>query len=146
MGGPPKNPNALRRKPEWKIWWGMRQRCENPNATQYKDYGGRGIGVWAGWQHDFASFFACVGPRPSNHHTLDRIDNNRGYEPGNVRWATWREQHANTRASRFYTAYGVTMTIMQWSRALGAPYMKLWHRIDRGLSPEQVLGLHVAGI
>jgi hypothetical protein len=73
----------------------MKQRCQNPNNSKYKDYGGRGIKVCDAWQ-DFENFFADMGSRPNNR-TLDRIDNDGNYEPGNCRWATPKEQRINTR-------------------------------------------------
>jgi hypothetical protein len=81
---------------EHRAWVNMLQRCENPNHKSYKNYGGRGIAVCERW-HDFQAFVADVGPRPSPSLSLDRIDNDGGYEPGNVRWATRSEQNSNRR-------------------------------------------------
>lgn len=82
---------------EYNAWCGMRQRCTNPRTVRWKDYGGRGIKVCAEWMHDFAAFLRDVGHRPSSDHTLDRINNDGNYEPGNVRWATRSEQSINRR-------------------------------------------------
>jgi hypothetical protein len=76
-------------------WMNMRLRCENPNATQFKDYGGRGITVCARWA-DFDAFLADMGPRPEGL-TLDREETDGNYEPGNCRWASRKEQQANRR-------------------------------------------------
>lgn len=72
----------------------MRGRCHNPNNADYPRYGGRGITVCERWS-DFAAFLSDMGPRPSDIHSLDRIDGNGHYEPGNCRWATPREQSLN---------------------------------------------------
>lgn len=84
----------------YRTWAAMRDRCGNPNAKSFKWYGGRGITVCEQWRHDFAAFEmylkSTIGDRP-NGLTIDRINNYRGYEPGNVRWATRKEQMANRR-------------------------------------------------
>lgn len=82
-------------KPEYKIWAGMLQRCRNRKSPTWKHYGGRGIRVRF---KSFQEFFAEVGPRPSSKHSIDRFPNNdRHYEPGNVRWATAKQQASNKR-------------------------------------------------
>jgi hypothetical protein len=85
------------RSPEYRIWRGMKIRCCNPRSKDFPRYGGRGIRVCQRWLDSFAAFLADVGPRPAPHLTLDRIDNDGHYEPGNVRWATRSEQQQNKR-------------------------------------------------
>ena len=85
---------------EYHIWTNMKQRCHNPRQPRFADWGGRGIAVCERWRNDFAAFIADMSMRPSSLHSIDRIDNDRGYEPGNCRWATPTVQAANrTRAS-----------------------------------------------
>lgn len=83
--------------PEYIAWSNIIARCTKPTSQAWKNYGGRGITICDRWRHDFPAFFADIGPRPSAEHSIDRIDNDRGYEPGNVRWADQSTQAKNKR-------------------------------------------------
>lgn len=80
----------------YSTWAGMKERCSNPRHISYPRYGGRGITVCDRWRDDFWAFVADMGDRPTGR-SIDRIDNDRGYEPDNCRWATAHEQRANRR-------------------------------------------------
>lgn len=81
----------------YKRWETIKQRCTNPKNPSYPNYGGRGIGICSEWAESFEAFHAAVGDPPSTSHSLDRINNDGNYEPGNVRWATASEQQRNRR-------------------------------------------------
>lgn len=93
----PARSHGMSRTPENNAWRAAKYRCTNPNAKHYADYGGRGISMCDEWTTSFEAFFDHIGPRPSSQHSLDRIDVNGDYEPGNVRWATAHEQNLNRR-------------------------------------------------
>jgi hypothetical protein len=82
---------------EYGIWQTMKDRCFREKDAHFKNYGGRGITVCDKWKNDFMSFYNYVGPRPSNDYSLDRINVDGNYEPGNVRWATRKLQNSNRR-------------------------------------------------
>jgi hypothetical protein len=108
----------------------MLRRCLNPNVPAFKDYGGRGIRVCDRWRK-FENFLADMGPRPSDL-TLDRVDNNGDYEPGNCRWATRGTQARNARG-RLLVSYGAqVMNLIDAASQSGLPYSTVATRIHRG--------------
>jgi len=120
---------------EFSIWDAIKERCNNSNNSSYHNYGGRGISICEKWGNDFAAFLADVGRRPSKELSLDRIDNNGNYEPGNVRWATRIEQAANTRKAIIITYKGETKPLVTWCRELGLSRRLMRERIFRNKWP-----------
>lgn len=92
--------SAGKRSPEYKSWFNMKARCYNPKNNRYQAYGGRGIRVCDRWLNSYINFFEDLGPRPTPDHSLDRIDVNGMYEPGNCKWSTFAEQMANKRPQK----------------------------------------------
>jgi hypothetical protein len=111
--------HGLYKTAEYAIWHTMKARCLNPKDQGYKGYGGRGIGIHEPWVNDFMAFYNYVGPRPTPLHSIDRINNNGNYEPGNVRWATRKEQSRNKSHTRLITFDGETMCLTDWAQRLG---------------------------
>lgn len=99
---------------EYDAWCLMKSRCNSQKHVSYANYGGRGIKVCEEWS-EFLRFLEDVGPAPSQHHELDRIDNDGDYERGNVRWATRKQQSRNKRTTRLITYEGETLCVQDWS-------------------------------
>lgn len=125
------NPGNGRKTKEYRTWDHMIQRCTNTNKPEYKRYWGRGINVCEKWRNDFTAFLADVGRAPSNKHSLDRINNDGNYEPGNCRWATAKEQLNNRSNTVWIEHAGKRMTLTEWSRHLGITTGTLKFRLKK---------------
>ena len=113
------------------VWNGMVRRCTKLDDWSYSRYGQRGIRVCDRWRNSFTAFYEDMGPRPTNKHSLDRIDNNGDYTPDNCRWATRIEQASNTRKNFYLTCSGETHTLAEWSRITGISVAALWVRLRK---------------
>lgn len=115
--------------PMLKIFRAMVYRCENPNHSAYRHYGGRGIRVCEEWKKDPQLFIQHMGDRPSKRHSVDRINNDGNYEPGNVRWATPTMQRENTRFNRLFEFNGKKRPLSEISRITGISKGKLKYQV-----------------
>lgn len=129
------------RTSEYVIWTTMKQRCHNPNAGGYQDYGARGINVCKRWRGSFEAFFADMGPRPSKRHSLDRENNDGNYEPGNCVWAEPIKQAGNKRNNRMLTVDGEEATMAEWSRRYGNPVSLIHKRLKAGWNDSDAVWL-----
>lgn len=111
-------------------WRGMLERCNNPNATNFKFYGGRGITVCHEWR-DFRNFFADMGERPFESWTLERVDTNKNYEPDNCAWIPGELQARNTRQNVYVHLLGRDMIVQEALENLGVQAVSLYWRIKR---------------
>lgn len=118
-------------------WLLMRYRCSKPTFFHYENYGGRGIRVCDRWRTSFANFLADMGVRPSAGHTLDRIDGNGNYEPGNCKWSTKQEQWLNRRDAKPILYKGRAQLLVAWARELRLPKAALYQRLRHGWSVEE---------
>jgi hypothetical protein len=132
--------HGLTKEPEYRIWSEMLQRCGNPKSQHWRFYGGRGISVCDRWR-SAALFYADMGPRPSPKHSIDRINNDGNYEPGNCRWATRDQQMANSRASILIDVDGERLSHRAAAKRFGISYSTLQHRISAGVPVHLALRL-----
>ena len=120
-------------------WWQMVHRCHDPTHERFKDYGARGITVCERWK-TFEAFAKDVGFPPAPSYTIDRIENDRGYEPGNVRWATYSEQNRNRRNTRFHVLEGAQKTLKEWAEIASISYSTVSRRVHNGWPLDEALG------
>ncbi len=122
-----KTSHGLSRTREYTSWQMMKSRCDNPNYTDYRNYGGRGITYCDGWAR-FENFVSDMGNRPDGM-SLDRIDPNGNYSPENCRWATSVTQNRNTRRARFLEYDGQRMRVSDWAKHIGISQQGLQWRL-----------------
>lgn len=144
-----KHGHARRRRPSatYRIWRDMANRCSNPNHSKYPNYGGRGITVCDRWQgkQGYENFLADMGERPKGL-SLDRIDNNGNYEPGNCRWATLMEQGNNKRNNVIIQHNGREYTLAQLARKYGIKYGRFrYYYIRKGFTVKQTIEVCSSG-
>lgn len=135
-----KSTNGLYGSRLYKIWTGMKQRCFNPNDTQYQNYGGRGIIICDEWRNDFTSFFNWATNNGYKEGlTIDRENVNGNYEPTNCRWATQKEQMRNTRFNRNLTIDGETKIVAEWIDTSTIKPKTFRERVRSNVSEDRIL-------
>ena len=130
--------------PEHRAWNNMRTRCYNVNRRSYKNYGARGITVCDEWNSSFLAFYRDMGDRPSAEHSIERIDNEKGYFPENCRWANRIEQANNKTSNVMVTWNGETYTAVQLARLLGkeSRIRLIRERLKNGWSTDRAFSEH----
>lgn len=124
---------------EYRCWSSMKNRCLNPNEPTYARYGAMGITVCDEWKVSFEAFLNHLGFAPSPDHTIDRINTFGNYEPGNVRWATRKEQMLNRRDNHRIVYDGKNLTVSQWAENSGIDRTTLNSRLKAGWTMEKAL-------
>lgn len=132
--------HGLSYTPEYRAWQTMRLRCIDPNNPAYPAYGGRGIVVCERWLNDPQAFVDDMGPKPTPSHEIDRIDNDKGYEPSNCRWVTRKENCRNRRTNRILEFRGERAPLVEWCERLGLSVSAIEKRVAAGWSVETALG------
>lgn len=131
--------NGVAVSPEYRTWAHMIGRCHNAADRSYANYGGRGINVCAEWRGSFEAFLRDVGPRPSQRHQIDRIDNDGPYSPGNCEWRTFHQQCRNKRTNRWVEFRGERICITDAARKVGIDRRTIAKRLKLGWSDERAL-------
>lgn len=121
--------------PEYAAWLAAKKRCTNPRNASYATYGGRGISMCPRWREDFGAFLRDMGPRPSTAYSLDRVDPNGDYEPGNCRWVPPLVQSRNKRGTRWYEFEGQPALLIDIANVLGISRDQARSLERRGLLP-----------
>lgn len=134
-------PKGLER--EWKTWDAMKSRCGNPRNASYRSYGERGVTVCERWLRSFKAFLEDVGRKPDGM-TLDRIDSNGNYEPGNVRWATPKQQSRNKRNNFLVAWHGSLVSAVEVGEQTGLPGQLIRDRLRSGWTIEEAISIPAA--
>ena len=139
---------GLMNSPEWRTLNSMKDRCFNKNNKDYDNYGGKGITIDQLWLGDggFERFLAHVGNKPTTQHSIDRYPNQNGnYEPGNVRWATAKQQARNRKSNHIIGYLGQHFTVAEWAEKFGLSNDLLIGRLNAGWPMERALNEPVNG-
>ena len=138
---------AVSNTPEYNTWVHINQRCHNPKNKDFKNYGGRGIEVYSLWRESFEAFFMYIGAKPAPSYSIERLDVNKGYSPGNVTWATKVDQARNKRTNVRVDIDGEIKTVAAWAEdpLCSVPLKTVYKRIERGWDPVAAVLTPVGG-
>ena len=144
MGKPYNNKNhfkhGLRKTRLYRIWSNIKTRCYNTNDSHYERWGAKGVVMCDEWRNDFKAFYDwAMANGYSDELTIDRIENNKGYEPTNCRWVTLAENNRNKPHVKYITYNGKTQTIGQWTKELGLGKETIRERLKRGWNETEAL-------
>lgn len=130
--------DGRKKHPLHETWAGMIVRCRNPKDTAFHRYGGRGITVCERWTNDFWAFVSDMGPKPDPSYSIERIDNDGNYEPGNCVWASPKQQTRNTTRTNIIEFKGKRLCLTDWAKLLGIPRSTLSWRFHTLKEPVEV--------
>ena len=129
VSGARKRTHGKSRTKVYGAWCKMKERCYKPNTLEFEHYGERGIIICDRWLESFENFLADMGEPPTPKHSIDRIDNDGNYEPGNCKWSTSTQQTLNYRRNLLITYRGQTKPLKMWTDELNLDYSKILQRI-----------------
>ena len=129
--------HGMSHTPAHNRWMSMIQRCTDKNHRSYPAYGGRGITICEKWM-DFRNFYEDMGDPPTEKHTIDRIDNDKGYFPDNCRWASKEDQANNRRSNKMITFQGITLTQRNWEKFLNVPEKRIYAWLKKGITMAEI--------
>jgi hypothetical protein len=135
--------HGLKNTPEYKTLENIKSRCLNKNNRQYKDYGGRGILICPRWLESYRYFCEDMGKKPSPQHSIERLENDKGYYKENCKWATRVEQNRNRRNNTNLELNGKIKTLQEWSEEYNINRATLKSRLKSGLSLQDALNTPV---
>lgn len=135
--------HGMRESREYSIWQNMKNRCSDPKNLKFAYYGGKGVSVCPEWSDSFENFFRDMGECPTDY-TIERMNNNRGYEPGNCVWASRKQQARNRRTNRFIEYQGRHITVSELAEGRTISPETLLSRIKSGWEMDRALNQPVA--
>ena len=133
--------HGMSRHPAFHVWRSMCDRCRLPTHQAWHNYGGRGITVCPEWQESFTTFWADMGPTYQSGLTLDRENNEQGYNKGNCRWTTYKVQGSNRRGNRFVDTEWGRLTVAEASRRAGIGVTTALYRLAHGWTDENTFNV-----